>query len=224
MRFRSTTRVENVIEMYAPLTPAYATKTTRAATLVVTKARVFGSRGSPRGRASAATPAISGSTPIPIASAPSAQDACSRIRSRKKPVVSRQLLERCPTSAEKPTAAPTASVTSPTQSQRDQVVRHSRIRSDCQPSHASESRRTANRIESCVRVSIAAAHASAARPSRLQLGSTSTRAISQSARVASGYASGSSTRKGEYASAGTITAPAAAASAYQGGTTSRASA
>ena len=40
---------------------------------VTTNARVFGSRGSSFGRASAATPMTSGSTPIPMASAPSAQ-------------------------------------------------------------------------------------------------------------------------------------------------------
>ena len=46
--------------------------------------------------------------------------------------------------------------------------------------------------------------------------------MSHSASVESGYASGSSTKIGEYASAGTAVAPAAAASAYQRDTTSRA--
>ncbi len=50
-----------------------------------------------------------------------------------------------------------------------------------------------------------------------------TRAISQSAVVETGYASGSSTRIGEYASAGTATEAPAAASAYHFGTTIRAS-
>ena len=46
MRFRSTIRVEKTVELYAPLIPAYVTKTTSAATLVVMKARVRGSRAS----------------------------------------------------------------------------------------------------------------------------------------------------------------------------------
>ena len=81
MTLRSTTRVENVVERYAPLIAAYQTKTARAATLVVTNARVRGSRGSSFGRASAETPIRSGRIPIPIASAPSAQDPCSKRRS-----------------------------------------------------------------------------------------------------------------------------------------------
>src|SRR5688500_18697003 len=109
--------------MKAPLIPVYVRKTTNDATLVTTNARIFGSLGSPLGLASAATPAIIGRTPIPIARAPAAQDACSTMRSRKYPVVSRQLCDRCPTKAEKPTAAPTAIVTAPTQSQPDHVER-----------------------------------------------------------------------------------------------------
>ena len=64
------------------------------------------------------------------------------------------------------------------------------------------------------------ANAAAARP---QLGRASVRAISQRASVAIGYARGSSTRNGAYASAGTATAAPAAPSAYHFGTTIRAS-
>jgi hypothetical protein len=73
--------VENVVEMYAPLMPAYQTNTAIAATLVTTNARVRGFRISSRVRASAARPTSSGKTPIPIASAPVDHVACSRIRS-----------------------------------------------------------------------------------------------------------------------------------------------
>ena len=73
------------VEMYAPLIAAYPTKTAIAATLVTTKARVLGSRGSSFGRASAAMPTIIGRTPIPIASAPIAQTPCSTIRSLRSP-------------------------------------------------------------------------------------------------------------------------------------------
>ena len=62
--------------------------------------------------------------------------------------------------------------------------------------------------------------AAATRP---HVGRSSARAISQSAVVETGYASGSSTRIGEYASAGTATEAPAAASAYHFGTTIRAS-
>ena len=84
--------------------------------------------------------------------------------------------------------------------------------------------RITKRMTSCVRASAAIPEASAATPMRPQVGSTRARAISNSASVDSGYASGSSTKNGEYASAGTAVAPPAAASAYHGGTTSRASA
>ncbi len=123
-----------MIEICAPLMPAYATNTTSAKTPVMTNARVFGSVTSLRGLASAAMPARSGRTPIPIARAPDAQAACSRIRSGYAPVVSRQLCERCPRNADAPTAAPTPSVTSPTQSQPEKDERQLRDRSDCQQS------------------------------------------------------------------------------------------
>ena len=63
----------------------------------------------------------------------------------------------------------------------------------------------------------------AAAATRPHVGRSSARAISQSAVVEIGYASGSSTRIGEYASAGTATEAPAAASAYHFGTTIRAS-
>ena len=123
---------------------------------------------------------------MPIASAPEAQAACSTIRSGNVLVVSRQVFERCPSSAELPTAIPTPSTTSPTQSQPAHVERQRLDRSDCQQSQSSPSTSNEKRIDSCVRVSVAAAHASTARPARLHVGSTYTRAMSHNATVASG--------------------------------------
>src|SRR5688572_9839366 len=223
MRLRSTTSVENTVELYAPLTPAYTTKTKRAATLVVMNARVRGSRSSDRGRASAATPSRTGSTPTPIASAPSAQLACSKSRSLYRSMVLRHASDPWPIVAISANAMPSASVTAPTQSQVVHRVRQRRATSDC---HASESRpttRTTKRIASCVRVSTATTHIANAAATRPFDGRSSDRAISQSESVDTGYASGSSTRKGEYASAGTATDAPAAASAYHFGTTIRAS-
>src|SRR5918996_2207116 len=216
--------VENTVDTYAPFTPTYTTNTTSVERLVTTNARVRGSRISSRGRASADSPATTGSTPIPIASAPRAQDACSGMRSRKKPVVSRQLCERWPRKAENVTAMPTARTAAPAQSQVDHVERHRRACPDCQTYQSPPSAKTANRIESCVRVNIAAAQTTSAVATRIQLGEANARAMSQRDSVETGYASGSSTRNGEYESAGTVTAPAAAASAYHGRTTIRASA
>ena len=72
-RFRSTMRLENVVERYAPLTAAYQPKLTTAPPATTTNARTPGRSRSARGTASIASSAIAGSTPIPIANAPPAQ-------------------------------------------------------------------------------------------------------------------------------------------------------
>ena len=73
------------------------------------------------------------------------------------------------------------SAANPTQSQPAHVERQRRDRSDCQQSQSRPSTSNEKRIDSCVRVSVAAAHASTARPARLHVGSTYTRAMSHSA-------------------------------------------
>src|SRR5262245_30421463 len=78
-------------------------------------------------------------------------------------------------------------------------------------------------MASCDLVSAPTTHSANAAARRPQVRRSMQRAISQSASVEIGYASGSSTRIGAYASAGTATAAVAAASAYHFGTTMRAS-
>src|SRR5919106_2697459 len=172
MRFRSTTSVENTVERYAPLIPAYPTKVTSAATLVTTKARVRGSVASLLGRARAAMPTSSGRTPIPIASAPVAQVACSQIRSLNATVVFRQLTEKALTVAANTNAVPTASVIAPTQSQRDHSDRQRRPASESHASHTRPPPSTTKRMESCVRVSVATPDAAAASATPFQVGLT----------------------------------------------------
>ncbi len=124
--------------------------------------------------------------------------------------------------AENASTAPMTRTIAPSQSQRVHVDRQRRAGSD---SHANQRRlraKTAKRTASWVRVSVATTEAPSAAAARPQLGATSVLAISQSASVESGYASGSSTKIGEYARAGTATAAPAAANAYHGRTTSRA--
>src|SRR6266516_6609310 len=186
MRLRSATIVEKTVETYAPLIPAYQMNTPSATTLVVTKARLSGVLRSRLGRASAATPATTGSTPIPIASAPVAQTALSKIRSLYCFVVIAQLWDRCPKSAENPTATPTSSTAPPIQSHVPKPDHQRRPASDPHASQSSASTSTTKRIASCVRVSAAAAHATNATAARPHVGLTSRRAMSQSEKVASG--------------------------------------
>ena len=68
-------------------------KTISAATLVVTKARVLGSALSDRGRINEAMPSSTGRTPMPIASAPKAQLACSKIRYLNSSIVLRHAVD-----------------------------------------------------------------------------------------------------------------------------------
>src|SRR4249919_304564 len=124
--------------------------------------------------------------------------------------------------AENASTAPTTRMVAPSQSQRVHRERQRRPGSD---SHANQRRprmKTAKRTASWVRASVATSEAASAAAARPRLGATSVLAISQSASVESGYASGSSTKIGEYARAGTATAAPAAANANHGRTTSRA--
>ena len=186
MRFRSTTSVEKTVELYAPLIPAYITKTTSAATLVVMKARVRGSRASVPGRASAATPRRTGNTPTPIASAPRAQLACSKIRYLNSSMVFRQASDAWPIAAMSANATPTASVTAPTRSQVVHWARQRRATSDSQASQTRPSPNAMRRTASCVRVSAATTHMPNAAAMRPFDGRSSDRAISQSASVETG--------------------------------------
>jgi hypothetical protein len=81
MRFRSTTSVENVVEMYAAFTAVYHPNPTMSAPIVAITARRSCVHASPRGRTSAASPAIIGNTPMPTARAPTAQRPFSSMRS-----------------------------------------------------------------------------------------------------------------------------------------------
>ena len=99
-------------------------------------------------------------------------------------------------SAEKPSTAPTTSVTAPAQSQPVQPDRHRRAGSDSQAIHSNPSASTAKSTASCVLVSAPSAEAANAAAKRPQLGLATSRAMSQSASVASGYARGSSTKIG----------------------------
>ena len=93
----------------------------------MTKLVVRSSRGSSRGRTSAASAAIRGTTPIPIASAPIAQRPYSSMRSFRNPVARYHVNERRPIAADRTTATPTRSTAKPTQSPADHVARHLRM-------------------------------------------------------------------------------------------------
>ena len=209
--------------MYAPFTPAYAMKTTSVATLVTTNARVRESRRSSLGRASADTPATTGRMPIPIASAPIAQVACSTMRSLQISIVFRHAVDACPIAAASASAIPTASVTAPTQSHPLQEDRHlsDHLRLPGQPEQPErEHHEEDGQLRSCERADDAQRGRGCNPSPRKAL----QRACDQPQRErCDGYASGSSTRIGAYARAGTATAAPAAASAYHFGTTIRAS-
>ncbi len=82
MRFRSSTRVENTVEMYEALTAVYQPIAISPAAKTEAKTRSASERGSSRRRKRAASPATTGSTPRPIVSAPAAQSPYSIIRWR----------------------------------------------------------------------------------------------------------------------------------------------
>ena len=67
--------------MYAAFTAVYQPNATTLKTATATNARSASVRTTPRGRTSAASPATSGRTPIPIISAPTAHRPLSIIRS-----------------------------------------------------------------------------------------------------------------------------------------------
>ncbi len=123
---------------------------------------------------------------MPIASAPIAQAVCSTMRSLYVLVVITQLSERCPSSAEKPTATPTHRTIAPAQSQRLHCERQRFPGSDCQASHSSPSARATRRIASCWRTSSARTLTPIAAAARPQDGRSSVRAIIQSPSVATG--------------------------------------
>src|SRR5688500_13996621 len=78
MRFRSTTSVENVVEMYAAFTAVYQPNPTISEPAVATTARRSRDHVSPRRRIDPALPAIVGSAHPHTASAPTDQRAYSR--------------------------------------------------------------------------------------------------------------------------------------------------
>src|SRR5262245_39355028 len=119
-------------------------------------------------------------------------------------------------------AAPTASVTAPTQSQVPQVALHARIRCDRQPTTPSEIASTATSATSWERTIAATSVAAKASSADRHVVLSVARRISQRASVDTGYASGSSTTIAEYESAGAATAPIAAAIAQRCETTVRA--
>ncbi len=219
---RSTTRLENVVDRYAPLTAAYQPKLTTAPPATTTNAHTPGRSRSARGTASIARSAIAGRMPIPIAKAPPAQLPYSTIRPFQRVVAVDHSFERCPRNATIATTAPTPSTTAPTQSQRDQAARQRRSDSVRQASATSPKPSAPKSATSCERTSTASRHDANARAIGHRPGRSTARTTSQSAIVDAGYAHGSSTRIGEYESAGPAIAATAAKYAQPGDSRRRA--
>ena len=194
--------LENVVERYAPLIAAYQPKLTTAPAATTTNARTPGRSRSARGTASIARSAIAGSTPTPIANAPPAQLPYSTILPFQSVVASSHSCDRCPRNATIAITAPMPSTTAPTQSQPVHDARQRRMTSDRQPSTRSPIASVPSSAASCERMSTARRHAAQASASGHRCGRSIARARSHSASVAAGYAHGSSTRIGEYESAG----------------------